>query len=419
MELFGFQCCQCVRNRHPPGSDNDDSSRPIKWDEVREDDEQEESGGDTSPAHSSLPRPSSLLEPTSKLSMEPIAVRDKRSWPYAAPSALRPLLRFPPLGAIDFNASVNTSVNNSFLPMPHYQVPAQQGSLASLHLPPASLQLPVELGVPSASEQQARQLMRTGRAPRLSAAVSGQPRPQSILAPSMSVGSSCIASSSQVRSVSPPIVHSAAALRSASAPAKPVGKNTRKADWLKATVGFDTNRDGQIDYLYTGYDGDQSGIPVPVPRMVYLPIELRAGKVLVEEATNKWRATNSHLEGKPGGLRYRASKNLDDLVDGVDEGVAFGELLTGFDEGDGWVRIELAQEPPAQGSLQAAQDVLTRMLDTKTSSSGAQAIPRVEATPLSYRMAPPASVSLRSGRPRSVPPRSAPSMGASFVAAGH
>lgn len=70
----------------------------------------------------------------------------------------------------------------------------------------------------------------------------------------------------------------------------------------------------------------------------FLPMMLGGHKVLVEEATNTWRLDNTLLKAKTDGLGYRNSKKMDDHVG---EGIfaKWGHLLTGCDEGDGWIAV--------------------------------------------------------------------------------
>lgn len=70
----------------------------------------------------------------------------------------------------------------------------------------------------------------------------------------------------------------------------------------------------------------------------FLPKELEGVRVLVEEATNTWRIDNTLLNATTDGLGYRNTKTMGDHVG---EGIfaKWGFLLTGCDEGDGWVAV--------------------------------------------------------------------------------
>jgi len=74
-------------------------------------------------------------------------------------------------------------------------------------------------------------------------------------------------------------------------------------------------------------------------RRMYLPMEISGVDVVVEENKNNWRVTTEDvgLRSSSAGLGYRKSKHLEDKVGKT---IAhWGELVYGFDEGDGWLRI--------------------------------------------------------------------------------
>lgn len=349
-----MHCCQCVRKPPEIADEASSGSRPpvASWKKIDE----EDSDGD---ALTKLPLPSWLLAPTSKISMEPMAVRDDRSWPYVTKPALRPpLARFPALGTSDLNTTTPWST-------------CEVSAISQLPL--ASVQLPVDRGSAPNPEREARQLLRTmlspGKQRIIGSSVSSTMGVSLAAAPG-----SRVASASQLRSASPPVASASAAPRSGSVPLKRAANpgasvTVMPAETLrvvkqassslpKAAVVLDADGAGRMDYSYAGYDGNRNsaGVPDALLKTVYLPKELHGGRVLVEETTNKWRATNQHIEGQPGGLRYRGSKSLEDLVDGIDEGVAFGEVFHGFDEGDDWVRVELALQVPFVQQIQSALD---------------------------------------------------------------
>jgi len=82
-------------------------------------------------------------------------------------------------------------------------------------------------------------------------------------------------------------------------------------------------------------------------RSRYLPMELNGNRVLVKEGANTWKVTMPNVKKKPNtaGLGHRRSKNLDDHIIGGQSMVKWGERVSGFDEGDGWVRFKT--EAPA------------------------------------------------------------------------
>jgi len=84
----------------------------------------------------------------------------------------------------------------------------------------------------------------------------------------------------------------------------------------------------------------------------YLPIHLKGQRILVKEflappappaqRRHAWRVTNEHLQSATECIEYRGSKKLDDMTGGT--GAAWGSLVEGVDEGDGWVRLDLHED---------------------------------------------------------------------------
>jgi len=68
----------------------------------------------------------------------------------------------------------------------------------------------------------------------------------------------------------------------------------------------------------------------------FLPVELNGTCVLVEESRDMWRVMNSINAGTPG-LAYRTSKHFEDKHGGL---AMWGDLISGVDDGDGWIRCE-------------------------------------------------------------------------------
>jgi len=66
----------------------------------------------------------------------------------------------------------------------------------------------------------------------------------------------------------------------------------------------------------------------------------RASNVLPGE---QYIADNDQLQAQSAGLAYRASKNLEDLLK-PDQALLWGTLVTGMDEGDGWLRVGQDEE---------------------------------------------------------------------------
>merc|ERR1719162_828465 len=64
-----------------------------------------------------------------------------------------------------------------------------------------------------------------------------------------------------------------------------------------------------------------------------------------------WRTTNVELKAAPGGIAFRASKNMNDKLHGA-RGPDWGDAFPGVDEGDGWVRtvVQVEVEDPSSAS---------------------------------------------------------------------
>jgi len=104
-----------------------------------------------------------------------------------------------------------------------------------------------------------------------------------------------------------------------------------------------------------GYDADRSSNPRVIQSsrsegssgeqafmIAYLPKEIRGSVVLVQEEGDSWRLTNGHLQSSaPNGVAFRKSKNL---TDKIQQDFAWGTVLNGYDENDGWVRFKVRKE---------------------------------------------------------------------------
>jgi len=97
-----------------------------------------------------------------------------------------------------------------------------------------------------------------------------------------------------------------------------------------------------------------------IPKAVNDPIKGLVN-VLVEENGNMWRATNDLLKTEAGGIGYRTSKDLTDLLRGVGMSLKWGESLHGFDEGDGWVGFQLQAQPAERASATSAVQSATEV----------------------------------------------------------
>lgn len=120
-----------------------------------------------------------------------------------------------------------------------------------------------------------------------------------------------------------------------------------------AVAAIDSNNSGLPNYLYIGVDRNQDGIPDALQNQtmtVYLPKVINGRTVLVQEGHDRWRTTNPDSQARFGGLSYRKSKQMEDrLEEGL--GPVWGVVLDGVDEGDGWVRLNVASEAPSVSPL--------------------------------------------------------------------
>lgn len=205
-----LRCCQCVRQQQESRDADSRGCRPhtSPWDGVAEG-EWQESGADVilSPPDYLLPLPSHLLQPTSKMSMEPMAVRDDRSWPFATNAPLRPWTfdQGQHLGHLAAGA----------LPLPMYDAVMHplQASTALTYTwrsPTQLTQLPVQPQQDVTRSHEARELLRTMLSP-AAAATASRPSPRTVLAKSPSTsttprGSSAPPALRQLRLVSPLVV---------------------------------------------------------------------------------------------------------------------------------------------------------------------------------------------------------------------
>lgn len=109
---------------------------------------------------------------------------------------------------------------------------------------------------------------------------------------------------------------------------------------------------------------------------VYLPKKLSGAKVLEELGENQWQVTNEHLGSELPGISYRKTKDEGDLEEDI-EGPDWKTVLVGFDEGDGWVRIDLEVDQSSPGvTSQKTRTHATRSFKKKDKTSG-QAAPAV------------------------------------------
>jgi len=73
-------------------------------------------------------------------------------------------------------------------------------------------------------------------------------------------------------------------------------------------------------------------------RIVFLPIQIQDKTVLIKEAENVWKVTNEFLQSPSPFFSCRNTKNFDDKAKEI---LKDGSLITGLDEGDGWVRCDV------------------------------------------------------------------------------
>lgn len=136
---------------------------------------------------------------------------------------------------------------------------------------------------------------------------------------------------------------------------------------------------------------------------VYLPKEVRGATVLIKEGGNSWRATNALLHAETRGLGYRRSKNINDHLS-VAQRLAWGDVMTGIDEGDGWIRCRVPVETGESCTSSTSVSCVH-------SSAASAACSRVPSPPGSRLPSPPmsAAASRAPSPPASVPASRAPS----------
>jgi magnesium-transporting ATPase (P-type) len=85
-------------------------------------------------------------------------------------------------------------------------------------------------------------------------------------------------------------------------------------------------------------------------KTVYLPKMINDVQVLMERDDSTWEAINTDYKSNSPGLEYRTTKNLNDVME---KGfLKWGDVMTGFDEGD-WVRMQiLSTDAPSLNPLQ-------------------------------------------------------------------
>jgi hypothetical protein len=70
----------------------------------------------------------------------------------------------------------------------------------------------------------------------------------------------------------------------------------------------------------------------------FLPETLNGKLVLIQEKGNHYRVDNTQLQSKGPGVGYRLSKDVNDRLPEA-RGVAWGTVIEGTSEGDGWIRV--------------------------------------------------------------------------------
>lgn len=150
-----LNCCQCVRLHKESDADHGTGATPVPpWELATEGDIDEETIISAfSPNCNRLPLPTHLLQPTSSMSMEPMAVIDGRSYPYVSNLGLSPSMVSvkplqPSLGWKDVRAGS--------IPLPVQQI-SVEGLSPTLLLWGQSLQPCRQLP----PEQETRELVRT------------------------------------------------------------------------------------------------------------------------------------------------------------------------------------------------------------------------------------------------------------------
>jgi len=84
---------------------------------------------------------------------------------------------------------------------------------------------------------------------------------------------------------------------------------------------------------------------VAAPTM-YLPMVVNGASVLSHQGDNNWLVDNSVFQANPQdtpGLSYRLRKHVD-ARDPRNRGPAWGDIVKGFDTGDGWLRVTVPAE---------------------------------------------------------------------------
>lgn len=86
----------------------------------------------------------------------------------------------------------------------------------------------------------------------------------------------------------------------------------------------------------------------------FLPTEVNGVVILIEESEHKWRATNAQLNADTDGIDFRSSKHIEDRCASGSDLLRWGDLVSGFCESDGWVRVamqETASRPQRQSKV--------------------------------------------------------------------
>jgi len=97
--------------------------------------------------------------------------------------------------------------------------------------------------------------------------------------------------------------------------------------------------------------------------VAYLPKIVDGKQVLEQVGENTWLSTNS-IHAQSHGLGYRRVKDADALLMQAvqrlmtQDFLTWGESIHGFDEGDGWIRVEFPKAFPIGTSVRAIADLL-------------------------------------------------------------
>lgn len=75
----------------------------------------------------------------------------------------------------------------------------------------------------------------------------------------------------------------------------------------------------------------------------FLPTDVNGVVILIEESEHKWRATNAQLNADTDGIDFRNSKHMEDRCASGSDLLPWGDVVSGFCESDGWVRVATQQ----------------------------------------------------------------------------